>query len=222
MRKFLTLLVFAAAVIAVIIVFNGRNGNALQDEQSSFHKTRGVLPSDNSANIDILLVNANSPLHQNYIPADLINLFEQKERHFQLSRSDIEICKVVFDAMQNMFSAAKNDGIEGFIITSGYRSREKQIEIFANTSSGFVALPGTSEHESGLAFDVTAYGDDNFELTPQFEWLLKNCGDYGFILRYPEGKEDITGFPYEPWHYRYVGTPYAKEIMSLGISLKNI
>ncbi|RYD01409.1 hypothetical protein N752_30920 [Desulforamulus aquiferis] len=57
-------------------------------------------------------------------------------------------------------------------------------------------------------------------MTPQFEWLAKHCAEYGFIIRYPKGKEDVTGVPFEPWHYRYVGTPHAKEIMDKGITLE--
>lgn len=173
-----------------------------------------------SKSIDILLVNASHSVPQHYEPVELINLYEQTERHFQLAQIDIELCRTVFDAMESMFSAAMKDGVDGFIIASGYRSFDQQTEIFANTTDGTAARPGTSEHETGLAFDVTAYGNENFELTPQFEWLSKHCAEYGFILRYPKGKEDITGYPYEPWHYRYVGTPYAKEIMDEGITLE--
>lgn len=169
---------------------------------------------------DILLVNAENPLPKNFRPENLVNLYAQQHRHFQLAKINIEVCKTVFEAMDVMFEAAMQDGVDGFIITSGYRSHEQQVEVFANSPDGIAAQPGTSEHEAGLAFDVTAYGNENFELTPQFEWLSEHCSEYGFILRYPKGKEDITGVPFEPWHYRYVGTPYAKAIMDAGITLE--
>ncbi|MDR2657613.1 MAG: M15 family metallopeptidase, partial [Oscillospiraceae bacterium] len=73
--------------------------------------------------------------------------------------------------------------------------------------------------QTGLAFDVTSYGG-GFENTPQFRWLSEHCWDYGFILRYPEGKEGITGIPYEPWHYRYVGAIIAREIHENGWTLE--
>ena len=87
-----------------------------------------------------------------------------------------------------------------------------------------MAIPGTSEHEIGLAVDIV---DDNYQMleneqenTPVQKWLKKNCWKYGFILRYPENKKKITGVIYEPWHYRYVGKTAAKEIMSKGICLE--
>jgi D-alanyl-D-alanine carboxypeptidase len=236
MKKIIVLLMIGIVAIASITAFHRQSENIVQAEsQDQNHSASRILPQnenetfslpiENTApasnkNIDILLVNADNPLAQNYQPVELINLFKQRGRKFQLARSDIEICRIVYEAMQNMFTAAKNDGVDGFIITSGYRSHDEQAAIYANTTNGTAALPGTSEHQTGLAFDVTAYGNGNFELTPQFEWLSKHCGEYGFILRYPKGKEDITGFPYEPWHYRYVGLPYSKEIMDEGITLE--
>jgi D-alanyl-D-alanine carboxypeptidase len=169
---------------------------------------------------EIIFVGPSHPLPQGYQPVELINLYEQWGRHFQLAGSDIEVCRVAFNTMERMFSAATEDGVEGFIITSGYRSSGEQAELFAKGKNKNAARPGTSEHETGLAFDVTAYGDKDFDRTPQFAWLVQHCSEYGFILRYPRGKEDITGYPYEPWHYRYVGTPHAKVIMDAGITLE--
>ena len=81
-----------------------------------------------------------------------------------------------------------------------------------------VALPGTSEHQLGLALDIVAeYDADN---TPTWNWLRDNCWRYGFILRYPADKEEITGISYEPWHFRYVGVPAAREIMEAGLCLE--
>jgi D-alanyl-D-alanine carboxypeptidase len=169
---------------------------------------------------DILLINSENLLPEDYQPVDLINLYEQRNRHFQLARSDIQMCEFVFEAMESMFSAAKADGVDGFIITSGYRSYDKQREVYATHTDGTAAKPGTSEHETGLAFDVTSMGNEDFSLTPQFEWLSKHCGEYGFILRYSENAIGITGIPYEPWHYRYVGLPHSKIIMEDGITLE--
>lgn len=234
MKKFLVMFLIGIVVITSILLFNGQNEDIMQEEQPSLRRTTSsslpinetqALPAENAApasnkSVDILLINASHPLPKSYKPVELINLYEQKGRHFQLAEGDIELCRTVFNAMESMFSAAMKDGVDGFIITSGYRSFDKQAEVFANSTGGIAARPGTSEHEAGLAFDVTAYGNKDFELTSQFEWLSKHCGEYGFILRYPKGKEDITGYPYEPWHYRYVGTPYAKEIMDEGITLE--
>ncbi|MDF2593715.1 MAG: D-alanyl-D-alanine carboxypeptidase [Clostridia bacterium] len=169
---------------------------------------------------DVLLVNTENPLPEDFHPENLVNLYIQRNKHFQLAKADIEVCETVFDSMEAMFAAAQSDSVSGFIITSGYRSYEEQKEIYSKTTDGTAAKPGTSEHETGLAFDVTAMGNENFELTPQFEWLSKHCAEYGFVIRYPKGMEDVTGYPYEPWHYRYVGVPYAKEIMDESITLE--
>ena len=87
-----------------------------------------------------------------------------------------------------------------------------------------VAYPGTSEHQLGLAVDIVSEDyqllDEKQEETPEYIWLSKNCSKYGFIVRYPNGKTDITGVIYEPWHFRYVGKEAAQEIMSKGICLE--
>ena len=108
-------------------------------------------------------------------------------------------------------------------INKGY-SREKAKELAAQ----YVAPPGTSEHLTGLAVDLISpdwYNThssltSDFENTKQFAWLYAHCAEYGFILRYPKDKVAITGYSYEPWHYRYVGVEAAKEIMSKKICLE--
>ena len=87
-----------------------------------------------------------------------------------------------------------------------------------------VTVPGTSEHHLGLALDILTGSytemDDGFGETEAGKWLAANSADYGFILRYPQGKEDITGIIYEPWHFRYVGEKYAKDITERGVCLE--
>jgi D-alanyl-D-alanine carboxypeptidase len=165
-------------------------------------------------------VNGANPLNEDDVPKSLVNLYEQKGRHFQLAAVAIELDSAVFSAMNEMFAAANADGLEGFTITSGYRSYAGQVEVFAAQTDGTAVKPGTSEHQTGLAFDVTTRSDGDFSKTPQFEWLLAHCSDYGFILRYPQNAQTITGVPYEPWHYRYVGLPHSKIIMERGITLE--
>jgi D-alanyl-D-alanine carboxypeptidase len=181
-------------------------------EENSDAQHQGNLP---------LLVNGAHPLPEDYKPDELIRLYDRKERSFELAASDIKVGGQTFRAMQKMFLAAAEDGVEGFIITSGYRTRKRQRELYEERQDDTVQKPGCSEHESGLAFDVTARGGTGgFETTRQFQWLSQNCAEYGFILRYPQGKEQETGIAYEPWHYRYVGREAAREIMSRGITLE--
>ena len=167
----------------------------------------------------VLLVNAWNPLPEDAEPPDLVNLYEQK-RHFLLARSDLFLVREAFEAANRMFLQAENEDMNGFILTSCYRSREKQAELYAETQDGTAQAPGCSEHETGLAFDVTARSGGDFEATSQFAWLKAHCWDYGFILRYPKEKEQITGIPYEPWHYRYVGEEAAKLIRDRGWTLE--
>ncbi len=169
----------------------------------------------------LLLVNAWNPMGEDDVPQDLTNLYTHKDRAFELARSDIELRQCAYEAAQTMFLAAREDGVSGFILTSGYRSREAQQAIWDERQDDTVNRPGESEHESGLAFDVTAMNSQGgFEKTEQFAWLEENCWDYGFILRYPEDKEDVTGITYEPWHYRYVGVEAAQAMRASGETLE--
>lgn len=161
---------------------------------------------------DVLLVNETHPLPADYQPDELVLLYEQP-RSFQLARSDFYLTRETYEAAERMFGAAAKSGQTGYIITSAYRSREAQEAIYQQSEPGLAQKPGCSEHETGLAIDVTVRRDSgDFGDTSQCKWLLAHCHEYGFIQRYPEGKENITGIVYEPWHYRYVGEKAARAI----------
>ena len=146
--------------------------------------------------------------------------------------------------LEAMLADAEAAGCKLYLV-SGYRSVERQTALFKRKTNSFmaegfsreeaekqaamwVARPGTSEHNTGLAADIVSadwyskHSDltADFEDTPEFEWLYAHCADYGFILRYPRGKENVTGVTYEPWHYRYVGKDAAKAIMQAGGTLE--
>ncbi|MGN1340572.1 MAG: D-alanyl-D-alanine carboxypeptidase family protein, partial [Oscillospiraceae bacterium] len=112
-------------------------------------------------------------------------------------------------------------------IVSGFRSYEKQKQTFAYWASidgweqadRYSAQPGHSEHQSGLAIDITSLAQ-SYGNTTEGKWLAANCWKYGFILRYPKGGEDITGYIYEPWHVRYLGTSTAKLVYDSGLTLE--
>lgn len=140
----------------------------------------------------------------------------------------------IYPDLQRMFDDARAQGVDP-AVGEGYRTREAQEEMMAlyvvryreqgyseseaeELARTFVAEPGTSEHELGIAVDINAAGDGSDEAV--YAWLAENAHRYGFILRYPAGKEDITGIDYEPWHYRYVGPEAAEEIFRLGITLE--
>ena len=146
----------------------------------------------------------------------------------------------IIDDIYKMMDAASSDGVN-LMICSAYRSYDRQKTLFNNkinklmgegmtyleaykVGSMNVTVPGTSEHHLGLALDILTGSytkmDDGFGDTEAGKWLAANAADYGFILRYPEGKEDITGIVYEPWHFRYVGREYAKDIEKRGVCLE--
>lgn len=140
----------------------------------------------------------------------------------------------------DMLNAASSDGIN-LMICSAYRSNDRQTTLFNNKmnkligkgcsfleaykeGSMSVTPPGTSEHQLGLALDILTSSytamDDGFADTTAGKWLYENSSKFGFILRYPKGKEEITGIIFEPWHFRYVGKEYAQEITDKGICLE--
>ena len=204
------LLLFVVLIITIITLIN-ISKNSLPE----------AITNGNASAPNILLVNQANSLPFDYNATGLINLYEQKNRSFELDDTDIKMCEVAYKAMQKMFYEASKENVTDFVITSGYRTKEKQQEIYKNAKKGQAAKPGESEHQTGLAFDVmTNNSGVKFENTFHCKWLIQNCAKYGFILRYPKGKERITGFPYEPWHFRYVGTPHSETIMREGITLE--
>ena len=140
--------------------------------------------------------------------------------------------KEAADAIAQLFEAAANEGLRLYGI-SGYRSYERQKNIYEQNvavrgeteTSLYSAKPGQSEHQTGLAIDISTPSihsalTSSFETTPEGKWLRENAPSYGFILRYPEGKENITGYAYEPWHFRYVGKELANYLKSTGMTLE--
>lgn len=130
-------------------------------------------------------------------------------------------------ALNQMFDDAKAERNLDMWVCSGFRSYNVQKNLYNNyvkrdgaaNADRYSARPGHSEHQTGLAFDIN-YADSRFAGTEQAIWLAENAYKYGFILRYPEGKENITGYKYEPWHYRYIGVENATKIFSSGLTLE--
>ena len=167
----------------------------------------------------ILLVNDEHLLSADYVPEGLVNLFEQRHS-FRLASSNIYLTRTCYEAMEQMVAAAEADNVNGFIVTSGYRDYNRQAEVYAQSEPGKAQEPGASEHQTGLAFDVTAETNSGFESTPQYAWLCAHAQDYGFIQRYPANKSAETGISYEPWHYRYVGVEAARQIKAGDMTLE--
>lgn len=182
----------------------------------------------NTKNEYLVLANKQNSLGYNYEPSDLV---QPNIRLRTASEMTSKVRKEASTALENMFADAKKDNIY-LIGISGYRSYDYQTTVYNNSlstngtehTSKYVAKPGHSEHQTGLVMDVlsTEYDslDSGFENTASFRWLYNNMSNYGFILRYPKGKENVTGYQYEPWHLRYVGKDAAKEIMEKQLTLE--
>ena len=168
---------------------------------------------------EILLVNSEHRLSEDYVPEGLVNLYEQRHS-FRLASSEIYLTRETYEAMERMFAAAEADNVNGFIVTSGYRDYQRQAEIYAESEPGLAQEPGASEHQTGMAFDVTTETNEGFESTEQYAWLRAHAHEYGFIQRYPANKADETGISYEPWHYRYVGVEAATRIREADMTLE--
>ena len=177
---------------------------------------------NNPDSLDVL-VNKNNKLPENYVPDNLEILDTKYSYENKLLRKE---AKQMFEKLS---SDASNIGYK-IIATSTYRSYEYQSNLYnyyvkekgleyADLCS---ARPGHSEHQTGLAVDVEGSNNsyDDFEKSIEFNWMKKNAHKYGFILRYPKGKEHITGFKYEPWHYRYVGIEIATIIYNKNITFE--
>ena len=175
----------------------------------------------------VRLANKESMLEDDYVPGDLVKVKVKK-----VSSTAIQMRQRVSDALDAMFAAATADGYTLYA-KSGYRSYRTQRTMYYNRlernngrDDGVVAYPGASDHQTGLGIDVTnkAWSDKTlnaeFGETKEAIWMAENCATYGFIIRYPQGKEDITQIIYEPWHLRFVGEEAARYIMDSGLTLE--
>ena len=207
---------------------------AAGEEESTAAET--VLPEDTSANSvlpdgaeltdwNMMLVN-----RWNMVPADYEPELAEIEQGYQVDAR-------IAEALEDMLADARAEGLSPRIC-SAYRSNYKQVRLYNNKvreylnkgystaeaeeeAGKWVAVPGTSEHETGLAVDIVASDyqllDEGQERTAEQQWLMENSWKYGFILRYPNNKSEKTGIYYEPWHYRYVGKEAAAIIYELDV-----
>lgn len=129
-------------------------------------------------------------------------------------------------AFNRMAEAAAAEGLNIYV-ASGFRSYDHQTRTYSNyvyydgqeNADTYSARPGYSEHQTGLAFDMNSV-NDSFAGTPEALWVEAHCYEYGFIIRYPKGKEEITGYQYEPWHVRYLGVEVATDVYNSGLTLE--
>ncbi|MCB2297418.1 M15 family metallopeptidase [Clostridium tagluense] len=197
-------------------------------ERKTYNESIKDMSNDNS-NVDdgeLILVNRKTALDKDYVPHDLkvakVNIYPT------VSDEEMQLKGNAADALKKLFDKGEEEGIILYAL-SGYRSYATQKDLYENSikTNGkgytykYVAMAGKSEHQSGLAMDITnAKKSTGFENTKEGKWLQKNAYKFGFIIRYGKGKEDITGYNYEPWHARYVGAENSEKIYSKDITLE--
>ncbi len=174
-----------------------------------------------------VLVNKTYAVSADYMPTDMVAVDGSLS-----TNQGLTVKREAYDAYLAMLQDARAEGLD-FYICSAYRSYDTQKSLYDNSlavngqayTETMFAYPGKSEHHTGYAIDITSASmgwglQQNFADYPDGAWITAHCSEYGFIIRYPEGKEDITGYVYEPWHVRYIGLEAAQEITRLGITLE--
>lgn len=199
------------------------------EQPSSDNEDTEKIIVENPGAIDVL-VNRINNLPDTYVPEDLVPLTEVPTI---LSNPEVNQLRLpAYDALKLLFAGAKEAGFELFA-RSGYRSYNTQVSLYSSyvnnhgqeAADTFSAKPGQSEHQTGLSMDITSEYmnyqlSETFGDTDEGKWVSENAHKYGFIVRYPKGKENITGYMYEPWHIRYLGTELATEVYESGLTLE--
>ena len=204
------------------------------DPNKIIYTSKSVKTKDKFAG-DLILVNED---HQYFTSGneDLVGIYDANverglENVFSTVDSSYTILRAAYEPMADMIKAFYDEyHLDTLVIYGSYRSTAFQQQLYeadlaetGESDSTRVAKPGYSEHETGYAFDFSLYYDDHYadyDGTGDYSWFNGNCWKYGFILRYPESKSDITKIQYEPWHFRYVGVPHAFYMAKNGICLE--
>lgn len=231
--------IILGVVLVIVMLTNQKKDNQLEKQTQETGATvegNNVLtvelenPEANNQNTEwnLILVNKDHKIPENY----QFELQSVETKHKVDSR--------IVEPLEQMLSDARKQGLKP-LVCSSYRTSQAQTILFEQKRNQFmklgsnqaeaeekasywVTLPRTSEHEIGLAVDIVSLDyqvlDQKQESTPLQKWLIEHCAEYGFILRYPTHKNEITKVNYEPWHYRYVGVEVAREIQEKGLCLE--
>lgn len=161
-----------------------------------------------------MIINKYNGVSENFEPNNLTKI---PSEYCKIKEEDEYLAKDALNAYTEMLEAAKAEGYD-ILVNSAYRSYKDQDEVYQtyynlygeNYVKKYAAKPGYSEHQTGLALDIASANSSIFEESKEFTWMKENSYKYGFVLRFPKNKADVTGFKYEAWHYRYVGKDIAK------------
>ena len=226
----------AEAAITQVLGTVKSSADAVRQEQLSAAERMADLPQQKQQRLDdlhldlLLVVSAASPLPDGYVPIldIVVGEYEMDERCAAKCLQMIEDCREAGMGLPMICSAYRTQEYQEMLYNDKV-ARVMQAEWISHDdalvkAAAVVAVPGTSEHQTGLAVDIMdenyPYLDEGQENTEAQVWLMEHAPDYGFILRYPPDASDITGIIYEPWHYRYVGEKFAKEIARRGLTLE--
>lgn len=170
---------------------------------------------------NLVLVNKDHPLDPEAVPKDIVTLFENNDLMYGYVVLDntIRLSRSVAEKFGDMIEAAGEDGVNHFMISSGYRDEGEQEALYREKGSDYALPPGYSEHNLGLSMDIGST-QKSIDRSPEGKWLKEHAWAHGFILRYPQDKTEITGIQYEPWHFRYVGRPHSMMMKELNLTLE--
>jgi len=228
-RSFLAL----ALIMVLFLIFTGGKqvsnitSSHSQKNDNSFNKKQNSVNDPNSI---WAIANKGRALSGTYTPSDLV--VPNVPLRLNSSASEMQLRSSAASALQRMFSTASTQGIH-LMLASGYRSYDEQVSLYSGyvssqgqqSADSSSARPGFSEHQLGLSADVEPASRKCevaacFADTVEGKWIAANAYKYGFVIRYPKGKESLTGYEYEPWHVRYVGTNLATQIQKSGQTLE--
>lgn len=225
---FMIIILVAIMLGTWFLVDREQAGRPGQDRpgQSTFDKSLHSLDQPGSI---WWIVNKNRPLPADYVPGDLVTPNVPKRT---AGGDESQVSQKIAQPLEKLIHDASATG-HNLMLVSGYRSYDLQVSIYnrhvsqlGQTEADRVsARPGTSEHQTGLAADV-GRPDRHCELevcfgdTPEGQWVLANAHKYGFVIRYPKGKESVTSYQYEPWHLRYVGKDLAGELKRTELTME--
>ena len=211
-------------------------GQDVQDRREAAFTRMEHLPEEKRARLEalqldlLMVVSASSPMPKGYMPKleFVVGEYELDSRCAAACRKMIEDCRAEGWGLPMLCSAYRTQEYQEMLYTNKViRVMEEEWKSYEDAlvlAAQVVAVPGTSEHQTGLAADIMdemyPYLNEWQETTAAQHWLMEHAPEYGFILRYPNGTSNITGIVYEPWHYRYVGEKFAWEITNRGITLE--
>ncbi|MBP2002231.1 D-alanyl-D-alanine carboxypeptidase [Paenibacillus shirakamiensis] len=170
---------------------------------------------------NLVLVNKRYPLDEVGIQPDIVTLAKRKEliQGYALMNENLRLSEHVAQLFKSMVLDAADDHVNHFLISSGFRTFKEQSRIFADKGDAYALPAGHSEHNLGLSLDIGS-SQGKMSQAAEGQWLKEHAWNYGFILRYPQDKTEVTGIAYEPWHFRYVGLPHSVLMRKKNFSLE--